>query len=98
MAETAGPNDTISRSPRLAERLFEERMLVITPKDSMLHRLDAVGTFIWQQLESPRTGSQLIDAVAGNFDGFDKQENGPEIYAFLADIAGRGLVEIQRPE
>lgn len=96
MAESIGLTDTVVRSPRLAGRLFEERMLVITPADSMLHRLDEAGTFIWSLLETPRTAGSLIDAVADHFDGFDKEKNGPEVLAFLAEIAAKGLVEIAR--
>jgi hypothetical protein len=95
VAEEIAPGDTIVRSPRLAQRLFEERMLVITPRDSMLHRLDEAGTFIWQQLETPQTAGQLIDAIAGHFNGFDKKENSRDILTFLTELAGLGLVEIK---
>lgn len=94
MADSLAPTATVHRSPRLAQRLFEERMLVITPKDSMLHRLDAVGTFLWQQIEEPRTIDALIEAIDDHFEGFDKKENGREIVAFLSQLAKLGLVEI----
>jgi hypothetical protein len=95
VAEEISLGDTIVRSPRLAQRLFEERMLVITPKDSMLHRLDETGTFIWQQLETPQTAGHLLDAVAGHFNGFDKKEHARDILDFLANLAEIGLVEIR---
>ena len=94
MAERLTPTAVVARSPRLAGRLFEERMLLITPKDSMLHRLDEVGSFIWQQLEAPQEIGTIIDAVSAHFDGFGKKENAGEIMSFLLELESKGLIEI----
>jgi MoaA/NifB/PqqE/SkfB family radical SAM enzyme len=39
-------NNTITRVGNVAPRLFEERMLVITSRDSILHRFNEVGILI----------------------------------------------------
>jgi hypothetical protein len=79
---TLKPTDVVSRSSRLAGRLFEERMLVITPSDSMLHRFNETGTFIWQQLEKPASLAALCAAMAEHFEGFDPEKDSADVYRF----------------
>ncbi|MBN1129587.1 MAG: PqqD family protein [Chitinispirillaceae bacterium] len=89
---TIAPDSVVARAPGLAQRLFEERMLIITSRDSMLHRFNEVGTFIWGLLEKPRHIAEIVEAIAARFDGFDKKKNRAEIVAFLAGLAEKGLV------
>ena len=84
--------DTLAHAPKLASRLFEERMLIITPSDSKLHRLNEVGTRIWQLLEKPATINDLCHGIEKTFDGFDRMKNLPEILEFLHQLVSRGLL------
>lgn len=90
------PSDTIARSTRIAQRLFEDRMLVITAKDSMLHRFNEVGTFIWRQLEKPMTAGAICSAVGRHFEGYDAEEHSAELLSFLESLGEKGCVEILR--
>ena len=92
------PTDIVSRAQHLAHRLFEDRVLVITAKDSMLHRFNEVGTFIWQQLEKPRSAGEIHAAVARHFAGFDPEENDGDVRRFLETLVKKGCVEIARKE
>jgi hypothetical protein len=91
---TIPSNSTICRASNLAQRLFEEEMLVISSRDSMLHRFNEVGTFIWGQLEKAMMVSDLMAAISDRFDGFDPKRNAIEIKTFLAELEKKGLVKI----
>jgi hypothetical protein len=88
------PTDTVSRSTRVAQRLFEDRMLVITAGDSMLHRFNEAGTFIWQLLEKPRTISAINTAVSQHFEGFNPAKDSDELCRFLEQLMKKKCVEI----
>jgi hypothetical protein len=90
---TIPSNCTICRAPNLAQRLFEEEMLVISSRDSMLHRFNEVGTFIWGQLEKAMTVRDLVADVADHFGGFDSKRNRSEIEVFLTELEKKGLVK-----
>jgi hypothetical protein len=85
-------SDMLARAPKLAQRLFEERMLIITPSDSMLHRLNEMGTCIWQLLEKPASTNDLCLGIEKAFDGFDRKKNVQEIVEFLQQLVSRGLL------
>lgn len=91
-------NDVVSRSTRIAQRLFEDRMLVITAKDSMLHRFNEVGTFIWQLLEKPQTVGAICSSVASHFDGFKTEKQSSDLYHFLESLEKKTCIEILRKE
>jgi hypothetical protein len=91
---TITPESTICRAPNLAQRLFEGQMLVISSRDSMLHRFNEVGTFIWAQLEKTLTIRALCSAIGDRFEGFNPTRNQSEIAAFLAELEKKGLVKI----
>ena len=86
------PEDLVSRAPGLAQRLFEERMLVITVNDSKLHRLNEAGTFIWQLLETPRTIEDIGREVAGHFDGCSGQQALDDTLRFIGTLLDKDLV------
>jgi hypothetical protein len=94
---TISLDDTVTRAPNLAQRLFEERMLVISARDSMLHRFNEVGTFIWQRLEKERTVTELASLIGWQFEGFDEKKNLAEIERFLLELERKGLVLIGKP-
>ena len=88
-------HDTITRVENVAQRLFEERMLVITPKDSILHRFNQVGTFIWRLLETPKTVEEIFAAVKEHFEVVDDGQAYDEIAGFITKMKEKKLVTIQ---
>jgi hypothetical protein len=88
------PRVIVSKSDKLAQRMFEDRMLVVTAEDSMLHRLNDVGTFIWGLLDSPRTVDDICRAVAAEFDGVDAVAVEKDVVRFVDELRGKGLVEV----
>ena len=92
------PDDIISKNPKIAARLFDERMLVITAGDSMLHRLDDVGTFIWSLLDERMSVNKIVEAVGEHFRKFDRVKNAPEIIVFLDTLEKKGMVLISKSD
>jgi Coenzyme PQQ synthesis protein D (PqqD) len=92
---TLSPNDIITKNPKIAQRMFEERMLVITAKDSMLHRFNAVGTHIWSTITTPLSIKEICKSVEEHFEGFDAKKSSQEILDFIQTMEKKGLVTIQ---
>ena len=90
------PGSIVERAPNLAQRLFEERMLVITSRDSVLHRFNEVGTFIWQILDKPLAVREIFNRIQAHFAGYDEKESQKEIYVFLEGLKKKGLISIQK--
>ena len=82
---------TVARSTETASRLIDETLLVITVEDSMLHRFNDVGTFIWNFLEKPVSESAICKAVTEHFDGFP-EEGRKDIRQFLDELHKKKLV------
>jgi hypothetical protein len=91
---TIGQESIVARAPNLAQRLFEEEMLVITANDSMLHRFNEVGTYIWSLLEKDRTVHDILVSIEERFEGFDKKQNQGDILRFLEELRQKKLVSI----
>lgn len=79
---------------KVAQRLFEDRMLIITPQDSTLHRFNEVGTFIWQSLEDPKTVEEIIMKVCDHFDCDDKDQVDTDVVKFIDKLAKNKVVEV----
>ena len=84
----------IERSGNVAQRLFEEQMLVINPKDSLLHRFNEVGTFIWQILETPKTVEEICAKVKEHFEDADEKQVFEDVTGFVNKLNGKKLVTI----
>ena len=89
-------NDIITKNPKIAQRLFEERMLVITAKDSMLHRFNEVGTFIWSIIDKPLSIQEICTSLEEHFMGFEIKKSSQEILDFIQALEKKGLVTIQQ--
>lgn len=86
--------DKIERSGNVAQRLFEEQMLVINPKDSLLHRFNEVGTFIWQILETPKTVEEICEKVKEHFEDADEKQVFKDVTGFIAKLEEKKLITI----
>ena len=87
-------SDIITRSPRIAQRLFEERMLVISVDDSKLHRFNEVATFIWRQLETPKNIGEISEMVCRHFTGCTRATALRDVAAFAEKMAEKDLVTV----
>ena len=86
----------ISRSKNVAERLFEGEMLIITPNDSKLHRLNKLGTFIWGKLHNKISLNEICNMISEAFEGYSEEKNFPEICGYLLELEDKKLITIER--
>jgi hypothetical protein len=78
---------------QVSSKLAEETV-VLNLKDSVYYGLDAVGTTIWQTLQTPRTVGAIRDALCAEYD-VDRGECEADLLALLASLAEHGLIEIR---
>lgn len=86
--------EKIEIDENVAQRLFEEQMLVINPKDSLLHRFNKVGTFIWQILETPKTVELICAKVNEHFEDIYEKPIFKDITGFIAKLEEKKLERI----
>jgi hypothetical protein len=75
----------------------EGEAVILSLADGVYYGLDPVGARVWQLMEQPRTVAELRDAVVAEWE-VDAPTAERDLLALLADLAGRGLVEIRPPE
>ncbi len=95
---TLSKNDRVCKSAHVAQRMFDDSMLVITAKDSMLHTFDAVGTFIWNMVGKPTPVENILSLIEDSFDGFDRRKSGNQILDFLETLEKKNLIVVERRE
>ena len=69
-----------------------EEVLIVSPRDRRVHRLNEVASVIWLQLDGPRTVRDLADAVMKEFD-VDKKTATRDVETFVTELKKKGLVE-----
>lgn len=87
-------NEKIVRVTNAAQRLFKDRMLVITPRDSMLQRFNEVGTAVWQILETPKTRDEICAEIKKRFDDVDDKKLTDDVDAFIEKLKEKKLVSL----
>lgn len=70
-------------------------MALFDAERSELVVLNALGREVWSNLDGTRTVRELAEALRGEAEGAPDQEQAEkEILRFLADLQGRGAVEL----
>jgi hypothetical protein len=87
------PDRYPEQNPRAAWRVYEGEAVIVSPEDSMLHTLNAVGTFIWEAADG-RTALEAI--VARMVDAFevDHATAARDAEAFVEELSRRGLLTV----
>lgn len=75
----------------LATEVDDERV-VLDRETETYYGLNAVGAFLWERLEEPRTVEELEAATATEFD-VTKAECRDDIHEFLIDLQEADLIE-----
>jgi hypothetical protein len=62
-----------------------------------IYSVNEVGAFIWDQFDGPKSVTQVIDAVRGEFEiALEPAEQ--EISAFIAALKAAGMIEPSEPK
>jgi len=85
-----------SISEHVACRTIDGEARIISVRDSRLHQLDPVATFIWEQLEQGRGGfGTLLDEIVGNFE-VEQAQAALDLEELLGELERLGLVTLHR--
>jgi hypothetical protein len=81
-----------SRSPRTAWRQYEETLLVITPDDRKVHKLNATGALLWNEIgEKGADESELLSRMTETFEAGEKALR-QDLEDFLKDLVDKGVL------
>lgn len=68
-----------------------DELVVLDGEEEVYYGLNAVGAFLWEQLEEPRTVDELEEATAEAFD-VPRAECREDVHAFLGDLLEADLL------
>jgi hypothetical protein len=71
-----------------------DEVVILNLKDEVYYGLGSVGARIWELVQKPRRVSDLRDTIVAEYD-VEASEAQRDILGLLADLAERGLVEVQ---
>ena len=83
--------DTIIRRPDVLSAVTADGQVVLDPTSEHYVGLDAVGSAIWERIESPVAVSALCDALGQVFDG-DRNVVEADTLRFLDRLLDIGLI------
>ena len=86
------PAPRMRRNPQAAWRELDGQVMIVTPQDAMLHLLNSVGSFVWKQLDAPRSPADLAAAVCCEFD-VDQDTALRDVEEFLALMRDKNMLE-----
>ena len=83
----------LAQNPRAAWRVYDGEAVIISPDDSTLHTLNAVGTLIWEAAD----GKTMLGAIMGRIcTEFEVEPESAErdAMAFIEGLRQRGLLVV----
>ena len=85
-------DDCFAQSDRSAHRILDEQAVVMTPQDSMIHTLNAVGTVIWNSVDGRRTIREICDLLEGRYE-VPRQKLEKDVLGFFQILYDRKVIE-----
>lgn len=94
-AEQITETTRLRQNDRVAARVYEGLAEVVTLEEPIRqHRLNRVGTRIWQLAEQGATLGEIAARLAAQFD-VDTARATDDARAFCADLVGRGILVVE---
>jgi hypothetical protein len=91
-----GLHDVVQASPEQVAAEVEDEVVILNLRDEVYYGLGDVGRRIWELVQQPRPVHSVRDALLAEYDvAPDTCER--DLLALLAELAGRGLVEVRHP-
>ena len=85
------PSALLVRSPDIIASEVDGELVLISIQDGKYFGLDAVGSEIWRQLETPRSVATLVEALQAHFEG-DAETVKRDTIEFIEVLAAQALV------
>ena len=63
-------------------------------QSAMYYGLDDVGSRVWELVREPIRVSDIIDAIAGEYD-VDAERCEADVLGFVRELAAKGLIEVK---
>ncbi|MBI5359237.1 MAG: PqqD family protein [Planctomycetes bacterium] len=83
----------IARLKSLPSQTVLNETYIITPENTTLHRLNEVGTFVWDNTDMPETVENLIIKVCERFD-VEPEDARKDVIEFIRIMHKKGLLSI----
>ena len=80
------------RSPNVGYDVLDGQAVLIDPVGLEMLTLNAVGTFVWNELDGEKDVSALASALLGRVTGVGLEELVVDVGAFIASLEDAGLV------
>ena len=82
------------QNPRAAWRVYDGEAVIVSPEDSMLHTLNAVGTVIWEAADGRTAMETIVARVCDAFE-VDAATAARDATAFVESLTQRGLLTVR---
>lgn len=56
------------KNPTVAWREIEDETLIISPEETIVHKLNATGTFVWKHIDGRHTVEEIAELLAAEYD------------------------------
>ena len=84
------------KNPALAWREIDEETVIISPTESLMHELNATGSFIWKNIDGRRSAQEIASLLAESYEvTTDVALSDTE--ALLVELSSRKLVVPAEP-
>lgn len=81
----------LAQDPRAAWRVYDGEAVIISPDDSTLHTLNAVGTLIWEAADGKTTPGAIVGRICDEFE-VERERAERDAMAFIEGLRQRGLL------
>jgi Coenzyme PQQ synthesis protein D (PqqD) len=88
------PDRYPAQNPLAAWRVYEGEAVIVSPETSMLHALNAVGTFIWEAADGRTALDAIVDRLVDAFE-VDHATAARDAEAFVDELSRRGLLTVR---
>jgi hypothetical protein len=89
------PDRYPAQNPLAAWRVYEGEAVIVSPETSMLHTLNAVGTFIWEAADGRTALDAIVDRLVDAFE-VDHATAARDADTFVDELARKGLLTVLR--
>jgi hypothetical protein len=81
------------QNPRTAWRVYDGQAVIVSPDDSTLHTLNAVGTLVWEVADGRRDVAAIVARVCEAFDVAPERAE-DDVRRFVGELLTRGLLTV----
>ena len=88
----------LTQNPKMAWRVYDGEAVILSPDDSTLNTLNAVGTLIWEAADGKTPVSAIVARISEEFD-VEPEQAERDVAPFIEKLCQRGLLSVsETPE